>query len=302
MPELRSAALPRWDTGRVITAEELQDHLTRHRIAGQVATPRQNNLGKYARFARRDPDVLFGLDPEGEWTADDVLALMARRCGVSPDPGHREGQDSIDPRLTVAALDRLARVVSRTAEQQGSVLLGTGHPGTLVGFHAALGDALSAAGCAVLTPAHTDHFPMHHGSEVEYSALDYVQRVGVVRVYEGAPPPDGEASAEVVEAMLGKLGPPVHTHSPQPVRVALAALAKSGRPLPDLVIGDHGWACGAGRMGIPAVGLADSNDPGVFIGEAEGTVEVAVPLDDGVRPECYELLSAYVLQQAGMSQ
>ena len=286
----------------MITSEELHAHLVEHRIAGRVATPRQNNLGKYARFGRRDPDVLFGLDPEGEWTAADVLALMARRVGVSPDRRHLHGQDTIDPRLTVDALDRLAAVVARTAARRGSVLLGTGHPQHLLGFHAALGDALRAVGCAVLAPAHPSHFPMHHAQEVEYSALDYVRRVGVVRVYEGAPPPGGTVGAEDLAAALGNLSDPVHTHSPQPVRIALAALAEAGEPLPDLVIGDHGWACGAGRLGIPAVGLADSNDPAVFVGEAEGEVEVAVPLDDGVRQGCYELLSAYVLQQAGMSQ
>ena len=286
----------------MIKAEELYDHLVEHRIAGRVATPRENNLGKYARFGRRDPDVLFGLDPEGEWTAADVLALMARRCGVSPDPEHRHGQDTIDPRLTVEALDRVALAVARTAANRGSVLLGTGHPQHLAGFHAALGEALRAAGCAVLTPAHPSHFAMHHAQEVEYCALEFRQRVGVVRVYEGAPPTAGTASAEEVAAALGALSEPVHTHSPQPVRIALAALAEAGEALPDLVIGDHGWACGAGRLGVPAVGLADSNDPAVFVGEAEGEVEVAVPLDDGVRRDCYELLSAYVLQQAGMSQ
>ena len=286
----------------MITPEELRGHLLKHRIAGPVATPRQNNLGKYARFGRRDPDVLFGLDPEGAWTAADVLALMAERVGVSPDPEHLHGQDTIDPGLTVAALDRLAVVVARTAERRGPVLLGTGHPQNLAGFHAALGDALRAAGCAVLTPAHPSHFAMHHAQEVEYCALEYRQRVGVVRVYEGAPPSGADPSTEAVAAALGALSDPVHTHSPQPVRIALAALAAAGEPLPDLVIGDHGWACGAGRLGIPAVGLADCNDPAVFVGEAEGEVEVAVPLDDGVWHGCYELLSAYVLQRAGLSQ
>ncbi|MFC1418331.1 phosphatase [Streptacidiphilus cavernicola] len=286
----------------MITTEELRGHLVEHRIAGLVATPRQNNLGKYARFGRRDPDVLFGLDPEGEWTAADVLALMAERVGVSPDPAHLYGQDTIDPALTVAALDRLAAVLARTAASRGSVLLGTGHPQTLAGFHAALGEALRAAGCAVLTPAHPTPFAMHHGQQVEHCALEYRRRVGVVRVYEGASPSGAGASTEAAATAPGELSDPVHTHSPQPVRIALAALAAAGEPLPDLVIGDHGWTCGAGRLGVAAVGLADCNDPAVFVGEAEGEVEVAVPLDDGVWRGCYELLSAYVLQQAGMSQ
>jgi hypothetical protein len=53
---------------------------------------------------------------------------------------------------------------------------------------------------------------------------------------------------------------------------------------------------------VAAVGLADADDPALFVAEAEGRVAVAVPLDDGARPECYGLLTAYVLQQAGMSQ
>ena len=283
----------------MIDAEELYAHIVANRIAGQVATPREDNLSKYARFARRDPEVLLGLDPEGEWTETDVLALMAERCGVSPDPAHRHGQDVIDPELTIRALDALADVVARTAAGGGSVLLGTGHPSRLLEFHAAIGEGLRSAGCALLTPARNSPFLMHSARGTRACALDYVQRVGVVRVYEGAPPNGARDSAA---ADPGALSEPVHTHSPQPVRIALAALAESGEPLPDLVLGDHGWACGAGRMGVPAVGLADSNDPGVFVGEAEGEVEVAVPLDDGVRSDCYGLLSAYVLQQAGMSR
>ncbi|WP_042396406.1 phosphatase [Streptacidiphilus carbonis] len=290
----------------MIKAEELYAHLLESRIAGQVATPRENNLSKYAQFARRDPGVLLGLDPEGEWTQDDVLALMARRAGVSPDQDHRQGQDTIDPQLTIDALDAVAGVVARTAGRGGTVLMGTGHPGQLVGFHSALGDALEAAGCAVVTPAHGSDFLMHSLHGARSCSLDYVQRVGVVRVYEGAPPSGAPSSAAVPATggapARGGLSDPVHTHSPQPVRIALAALAEAGHPRPELVIGDHGWACGAGRLGVTAIGLADSNDPGVFVAEAEGMVAAAVPLDDGVRPECYELLSAYVLQQAGMSR
>jgi hypothetical protein len=81
----------------------------------------------------------------------------------------------------------------------------------------------------------------------------------------------------------------------------LAALAEQGRPRPDLVLGDHGWLCGAGRLGIPAAGLADSNDPAPFVGEAEGTVSVVVPVDDGSHPDCYRPLSDYVLQRAELA-
>ncbi len=96
--------------------------------------------------------------------------------------------------------------------------------------------------------------------------------------------------------------PGAHTHSPLPVRVALDAAAGAGGPLPELVVGDHGWVCGAGQLGFEAIGLADTDDPAVFVGEAEGTVSVAVPVDDGVRSDYYTPLTRYVLNRACLSQ
>lgn len=92
-----------------------------------------------------------------------------------------------------------------------------------------------------------------------------------------------------------------HTHSPLPVRVALGALAEAGGPLPELVVGDHGWVCGAGQLGVEAIGLADTDDPALFVGEAEGRVSVAVPLDDAVRADYYRPLTRYVLGRASLT-
>jgi hypothetical protein len=61
---------------------------------------------------------------------------------------------------------------------------------------------------------------------------------------------------------------------------------------------DHGFAGAAGRAGIPVVGFADSNDPALFVGEAEGDVAVCVPLDDNVLPQLYEPMTAYLLNAA----
>jgi hypothetical protein len=83
--------------------------------------------------------------------------------------------------------------------------------------------------------------------------------------------------------------------------VVLGAAAEGGGPLPGLVVGDHGWACGAGQLGFETIGPADTDDPAPFVGEAEGRVAVAVPLDDGVRSACYEPLTRYVLNRACLS-
>ena len=70
--------------------------------------------------------------------------------------------------------------------------------------------------------------------------------------------------------------------------------------MPDLVLADHGWAGGAGQAGIDAIGFADSNDPALFIGEAEGLVDVVVPLDDGIAPRFYGAMTRYLLAGAGL--
>src|SRR2546423_11191300 len=129
------------------TREELRIHLLTHRIAGAVATAREDNLRKYAMFAERDPYHLFGLEPERVWTQADVVKLMADRAGVSADPKYRFGQDHIDVDLTLDALDRFADRLGEARERRQRVLLATGHPSTLLAVHLAFAGALREAGC-----------------------------------------------------------------------------------------------------------------------------------------------------------
>ncbi|MFG2695075.1 phosphatase [Kitasatospora sp. NPDC048407] len=272
----------------------LRAHLLKHRLAGpDVPTPRQNNLRHYRLFAQGDPKALMGLEPEPRRDPDAVLRLMAERVGVHPDPRYTEGPDTIDPDLTIAALDRLALLLRRTAARRGSVLAGTGHPTKLAGFHGALARALEAAGCPVHTPARGVRFrePTPDGDRPRY--LDVVDRVLVMRALDGPDRPGRPGRPAVGEL--------AHTHSPLPVRLALTALADAGHRPPDLVLGDHGWLCGAGRLGIPAGGVADCNDVAPFAAEADGLVAVVVPLEDGSDPSCYRALSDYVLQRADLA-
>ncbi|MEU6403744.1 phosphatase [Streptomyces sp. NPDC046985] len=265
----------------------LRAHLVRSRLAGSVATTREASLRSYRLFAARDPRALIGLDPEGAWEQRDVIALMARRCGVSADPRHTVGCDVIDPELTLAALDAFADRLAAAARRGAPVLLGTGHPHRLLDFYVRLADALSAAGCAVLTPAQGRRVDITTRFGLRTFRLEYVRGVALMR--SRAPErPGGEPGA--------------HTHSPLPVRVALDAAADGAGPLPELVIGDHGWVCGAGQLGFEAIGLADTDDPAVFVGQAEGRVSVAVPLDDAVRAAYYRPLIRYVLNRARLSQ
>ncbi|PSJ26153.1 phosphatase [Streptosporangium nondiastaticum] len=255
------------------TRSELIDHLVRTRIAGAVATPRENNLDHYRKLANGDRRYWLGLELGNRWTDEqDVLAVMAERCGVSDDLNHRAGQDHIDPELTADALDRMANVLRKAAESRQRVLFATGHPGALLDVHRATAAAMRAAGCEVV------RIPGGLGAD-EGCVVQFAD----VAVYEGG-------------ATLW------HTHSPNPMAAILDGLLREGRPLPDLVVADHGWAGCAAQRGIDAVGYADSNDPALFLAEAEGTLQVAVPMDDHVvDPRYYEPMTAYLLAAAGLS-
>jgi len=271
----------------MLSAAALRAHLLAARLAGPVATTREVSLRSYRLFAARDPRLLLGLDPELDWDQGALLRLMADRCGVSADPEYVSGPDVIDPDRTMAALDAFAARLAAVAGSRAPVLFGTGHPHRLLGFYASLAAALSAAGCPVLTPAYGRSIDITTRFGVRTYNLDYVRGVALVRE---------------VGARRREDEPGAHSHSPLPVRAALAAAADSCTPLPALVIGDHGWVCGAGQLGIEAMGPADTDDPALFVGEAEGRVSVAVPLDDAVRPDYYRPLTRYVLNRARLSQ
>lgn len=273
--------------GRVLSTGALRAHLLAVRLAGTVATTREKSLRSYRLFAARDPRALIGIIPRRPWRQADLLQLMAERCGVSDDPSVTSGPDVIDPERTLSGLHAFAERLADAARRRAPVLLGTGHPHRLLGFYGGLADALSAAGCEVLTPATGERVDITTRFGLRTYNLGYVRGVALVR----------EPGARSTGCETG-----AHTHSPLPVRTVLDAVARRGGPLPELVIGDHGWVCGAGQLGFEAIGLADTDDPALFVGQAEGRVSVVVPVDDAVRSDYYRPLTRYVLNRACLSQ
>ncbi|MFC7329286.1 phosphatase [Marinactinospora rubrisoli] len=258
---------------------ELVEHLVHTGIAGQVNTPRQNNLKHYRRLAEGDPYYLLGLDPAQDWTFDDVLGLMSKRCGVVADPGYEWGIDTIDPDRTVDALEAVADRMAQAAARRERVMFATGHPRNLLESYARWAAALADRGCVVVTAAggHTyevdGEFPPHR--------RELVWRDGVGLVT------DGES--------------PRHSHHPFAMQAVLTELRAAGEPWPQLVIADHGFAGAAGEAGIPTLGFADSNDPALFVAEHEGKLHASVPLDDGYTADDYQPLVDYVLWRAGLT-
>jgi hypothetical protein len=259
------------------STDGLRNYLVANAIAGTVATPREDSLDNYRLMVAGDPEYQLGLTFASRWTAEDVLAEMASRCGVSGDPANQEGPDFIDPDRTIDGLDRLAARLREVAAARGTVLLGTGHPAGVLAIHAVLARQLRDVGCQVLTPASGRRVGPLPDCAAEYGELRYFDGVAMVNV-----------------------GGLAHTHAPSPMQAMLADLRLSGESMPDLVIADHGFAGAAGEAGLPVVGFADCNDPALFVGEAEGTITVCVPLDDNVQPGLYAPLTAYVLARAGL--
>lgn len=254
-----------------MNSTELARYLDSVRITGQVATPRENNLRHMHLFLEGNENLEFGVRTRREWTFDEVFDLMHEKVGTNPNRAHTTGQDTIDGAKCVAALDRFADRLGAAVQGGERILFATGHPGGLLPVHAALAAAAQQAGAEVVQiPA-----------GIRFREGDIRQVLGVLAWHQH-----------------GNL---MHTHFPEPMRLILDALAASGSPAPQLVVADHGWAGYAAEAGLPAMGFADCNDPGLFISEAEGQLEVAVPLDDNVPPELYTPMTQYLLMRAGLA-
>ncbi len=236
-------------------------------ITGNVATAREDNLRHIQLFLDGNEHLEFGVKTTGQWSYDDVFDVMHRRVGINPDRDHTVGPDTIDAAKCVASLDRFADRLAEAAHAGQRLLFATGHPAGLLPVHAALAAAAARAGAEVLTlPAWPD-----------FRDGDIRQMFGVLAWHQH--------------------GGLMHTHFPEPMRLCLDQLIAEG-VTPDLVVADHGWAGYAASAGIPAIGFADCNDPGLFVSEAEGQLEVAVPLDDNLNPALYGPMVDYLLERA----
>ncbi|SKA31238.1 Phosphatase [Marinactinospora thermotolerans DSM 45154] len=258
---------------------ELIDHLVRTGIAGQVDTPRQNNLKHYQRLVEGDPYHQFGLSFAHEWSFGEVLALMSKRCGVVADENYLWGIDTIDPDRTVDALEAVAERMAEAARNRERILLATGHPRNLLETYQGWKRVLTANGCQVVTAAAGHSYEIEGEHPPKTRVLTWREDVALVT--------DGQQ--------------PRHSHHPFAMQAILADLTARGEPWPQLVIADHGFAGAAAQAGINVVGFADSNDPALFLGEHEGKLHTTVPLDDGYLTDDYRPLSDYVLSRAGLT-
>ena len=237
--------------------ELLRRHLVDSEIAGAVATPRESNIAAMRRLAEGDERTWFGLPPTTAHSFDDVLRIMAARVGVDPDATRETGADTINPDLTLDALDAMGERLAQAARGRQRVFVATGHPAGVMTIHLRIVEALRRAGCEILEP--------QPGRRWEYGGitrqLRYLAGVGVL-------------------SHRGELN---HSHASVPMADLLADGLR-----PDLVVADHGWAGAAGAVGLDVLCFADCNDPALVVGAELGAIAVTVPLDDNVLPHLYD--------------
>lgn len=247
----------------------LREHLIVSHLAGLVATSRADNLKAIRQLLVTD-DVdngWLGVLPARHYSFYDVLRLVSERCGIHADPAVSEGTDSIDPDLTLDAIEATGARLAQAARRKERVFAGTGHPIGVSGIYGPVLAALRRAGCQLLTPQAGLRVDCDGGRTLRYA--------------------DGVA-------LLSRHGFVRHSHSPAPMQELLA-----GGLEPDLVIGDHGWAGAAGRAGCDVIAFADSNDAAIFVAAEEGSVHVVVPLDDNLRGTVYRPITEALVAAIG---
>ncbi|PPH14373.1 taurine ABC transporter ATPase [Rathayibacter sp. AY1G1] len=255
---------------------ELEAYLDSSLLAGDVLTGRASNLGNLRGLAAREPAHLYGVDVAEDWTFERLLALMGERVGISTDPSFESGQDRIDARLTVAGLARYRERFAAAVREGALLLFATAHPATLMDVYRRFAAAATERGARVID---VNALPFAAPDGIRVPLADEHQALwctgGVTCVYRG--------------------GGLQHTHSPEPMEALLDRLDELG-VRPDLVVADHGFAGAAGRRGLPVIAIADCNDPAVFVAEAQGSIEVVVPIDDGLAVHLYEPVIDFVLR------
>jgi len=259
-PEHDLARLPkpdeRWQP-KAHPREELLKAIMHGGMAGVVSHPLDNVLWKIGLLCDGDDRSQFGLTGVCDLSEPEVLKLVSKASGWSPEPESRFGPFRVAAERVLEDCERVGDRLALACERRESVILATGHPTGLPLLYIEVGRELAKRGVELLTP------------------------------FEGAPFHEGHKGRREIRyfhdvAMLVGHGNTLHTHSSRPMELML----EEG-PRPDLVFADHGFAGAAIEAGIDTVSIADVNDPALIVAKALGRTDAVIVMDDNVRPEAY---------------
>lgn len=238
------------------------DDAKRKLLAAGIVGPHQshsrhNNITKLRACIAGDEDGCFGLSGLSLHTEEEVLGYLAELTGCSPDIQDLSGVDTMDPDKAVEGIVAAARELKGWADQGATLLACTGHPTGMLEHHIRVVDAYAKAGGKPIRPREGETF-LRKNKENE---VRYTGGVGC----------------------LADWGALKHTHS----AIAMEWLLEV-EPLPDVVLGDHGFAGAAIESGIPTIAVMDINDPALAIAWAENRGVTIIPMDDNRPPALYE--------------
>lgn len=216
---------------------------------------------------------LLGLDELQALPSEQVLGSIAAITGCSAMLAAAEGEGYIDPRATLKGIVSAALLIVEVCKKRGNIILGTGHPGSMIGFYLELaktirnlgGNLISSGKGYSLTTYQCKGCQLHDITE----EIDYIGDVAVV------------TNGELL----------LHTHDYKPMKEMLSA-AKENNSEVDLVIADHGFAGFAIKNHIPTIAIMDTNDPAIAASTLLGYRPIIIPMDDN-RPNS---ISAQVAQ------
>ncbi len=190
----------------------------------------------------------FDADREGitEWDYDELVKIVAKQLGLSPEQFNSEQGPYIDPELAANGLYELRNQLEAAAKARQRVLFATSHPGSLLGLYTVLVQRVNDLGGVVCRLDEPKEAP-------EQRWLDDV--MGVI--------------------MLSDEGNLMHTHTDNGMRELIR------EQKPDLVVGDHGFVMAAINEKYPAVAFFDVDDPALPLMAYRYPERVlAIPLND----------------------
>ncbi|MEB3284294.1 MAG: phosphatase [Candidatus Sericytochromatia bacterium] len=193
--------------------------------------------------------VVEKLLSQGSLDSLEVLAQVASRTGCSRDPAITRGPNYINPRACLYGLWEAAQMLHHIRDIQGTVVFGSGHPGTMLGAYNRLADYLRSYGCSTPTAG--------AGAEVEQDwYLDFIGAVACV--------------SDTCNVH--------HTHMTRAMEIFLEQLESP----PDLAIADHGFAAACINRDIPCITAMDTNDPALAVAAEAGAEFILVPMNDNM--------------------
>ncbi|MCU1457325.1 MAG: hypothetical protein JWL73_1417 [Actinomycetia bacterium] len=211
-------------------------------------------------MALDDPRLLCGLAPFGDL---DVVAAhaAARRVWGVVDDGPTV---AIDPDRTLGAFGVALSRIESVARRGGRITYATGRPASLFPLVRALHDLAVALGADVPRRYRTEPF---HADGRAGRRLVWIEGVAMLTDDDSLLATDGRDAGE--ELLL-------HV------------------PMPDLVVGDGGFAGSASRAGFEVVALADLDHLALALAAERGAPITVVPIDVRRPAPAYDVLVARV--------